>query len=128
MAKQSKSAAEGRKLLFAGEPNEVTGRPSSWFSNRLVLTDQGLVDADQLEKKEVSHSFRGRDLNYAVLSRTDLRKADFTGAKMKNVELMYAQLQGARFGCARKGPGLRTECADLQGALLQLRGCKVQIS
>jgi Pentapeptide repeats (8 copies) len=75
------------QLLFAGKPDEVTERPSSWFSNRLVLTDQSFVDPEKLEKETVSHSFRGRDLNYAVLSRTDLRKADFTGAKLYNIRL-----------------------------------------
>jgi hypothetical protein len=67
-------------LLFAGEPNEITGRPKSWFSNRLVLTDQTLVDLDKIDKIATSHAFRGRDLRQAVFNRSDLRKADFTGA------------------------------------------------
>jgi hypothetical protein len=62
------------QLLFVGAPDEVSGGPRSWFSNRLVLTDQSFVDPDKLDKAEVSHSFRGRNLSYAVLNRADLRK------------------------------------------------------
>src|SRR5215831_14321746 len=74
-------------LLFQGAVDEVSGRPRSVFSNRLVLTNQRfVVDPEKLEKITVSHFFRGRDLRLAVLNFADLRKADFTGA----------QLQGAR--------------------------------
>ena len=72
--------ARARELFFAGNPDEVTGRPTSLFSDRLILTDESFVDIDKLAKIEVSHSFRGRDLREAVLNRADLRKADFTGA------------------------------------------------
>ncbi len=73
------------ELLFDGAPDQVTGRPGGWFSNRLVLTDQSFVDFDKIDKVEVSRSFRGRDLRQAVLSRADLRKADFTGAMLNGV-------------------------------------------
>ena len=89
-----------REPLFAGVVDEVSGRPESLFSNRLVLTDQRLIDPDKLDKVEVTHSLRGRDLTAAVLNRTDLRKVDFTGAVMDNVRLLGAKLQQARFGCA----------------------------
>ena len=55
--------------LFAGEVDEVSGKPRSLFSNRLVLTDQSFVDSEKLDKVEVSRSFRGRDLRGAVLNR-----------------------------------------------------------
>jgi uncharacterized protein YjbI with pentapeptide repeats len=117
------------QLLFAGTPNEVTGRPSSWFSNRLVLTDQSFVDPDKFDKVDVSHSFRGRDLSYAVLSRADLRKADFTGATLSNAALSSAHLQNARFGCASTGNERQeTGCAVLRGADLksaQLQGANL---
>ena len=45
------------KLLFAGAPDEVLGRPASLFSNRLVLTDQSFVDPDKLDKVDFSRSF-----------------------------------------------------------------------
>jgi Pentapeptide repeats (8 copies) len=80
------------QMLFAGEPDEVTGRPLSWFSNRLVLTDQSFVDPDKPDKVDVSRSFRGRDLRFAVLSRADLRKADFTGARLNRAVLGMCHL------------------------------------
>jgi uncharacterized protein YjbI with pentapeptide repeats len=105
------------KLLFAGQADEVTGRPSSWFSNRLVLIDQSFVDLDQLEKKEVSHSFRGRDLTYAVLSRADLRKADFTGAKLNYATLRKTKLERAVFSCAETAGGVgQFGCVELRSA------------
>src|SRR5262249_1844176 len=89
-----------RETLFAGEVDEVSGRPRSLFSNRLVVTDQIFVDPEKVDKIEVSHSFRGRDLRQAVLTRVDLRKADFTGAMLNGASLEGAKLQNARFGCA----------------------------
>jgi uncharacterized protein YjbI with pentapeptide repeats len=68
------------RASVVGEIDEVNGRPLSIFSNRLVLTDQSLVDPEKLDKVGVSRSLRGRDLSGAVLNRADLRKADFTGA------------------------------------------------
>jgi uncharacterized protein YjbI with pentapeptide repeats len=120
-----------REPLFAGEANEVSGRPESLFSNRLVLTDQRLVDPDKLDKVEVTHSLRGRDLTAAVLNRADMRKVDFTGAKMDNVRLIGANLQRARFGCAVRGRGRPIkdisdiaesdlECTSLLRAVLDL--------
>jgi Pentapeptide repeats (8 copies) len=79
------------ELLIAGVVDEVSGRPLSLFSNRLVLTDQSFVDPDKLEKIEVTHSFRGRDLRQAVLNRADLRKADFTGAILSGAKLENAK-------------------------------------
>jgi hypothetical protein len=65
------------EILFAGLPDEVRGRSTSFFSDRLVLPDQSFVDAEKIDKLTVSHSFRGRDLTQAVFDRADLRKADF---------------------------------------------------
>jgi Pentapeptide repeats (8 copies) len=86
------------ELLFAGEVDGVSGRPLSLFSNRLVLIDQSFVDADKLDKIEVSQSLRGRDLRMAVFDRTDLRKVDFTGAKLNGAKFVDAKLSNARFG------------------------------
>ena len=120
--------------LFAGEVDEVSGKPRSLFSNRLVLTDQSFVDSEKLDKAEVSRSVRGRDLRGAVLNQADLRKADFTGAVLDAAKLDDAKLQQARFACAWRGEvaegaesGSRPVfgCASLQGASLdfaQLQG------
>jgi uncharacterized protein YjbI with pentapeptide repeats len=109
-----------RHVLFAVETDEVTGRPHSWFSDRLVLTDQSFVDPEKLDKVEVSHSFRGRELSYAVFNRADLRKADFTGAILNQAQLKEAKLQNARFLCASAGGVWEGRCADLQDANLYL--------
>jgi uncharacterized protein YjbI with pentapeptide repeats len=123
------------ELLFAGAADEVSGRPRSLFSNRLVLTDQSFVDPDKLDNIEISRSFRGRDLSHAVLNRADLRKADFTGAMLNGASFVGSKLQDARFGCANRGTNTDTEtddkesagrrwpddgCTWLQGALLDL--------
>jgi uncharacterized protein YjbI with pentapeptide repeats len=99
-------------LLFAGAADEVTGRPRSLFSNRLVLTDQSFVDPDELDNVEISRSLRGRDLRHAVLNRADLRKADFTGAMLNGASFLMSKLQNARFGCANRGTNTDTETDD----------------
>jgi hypothetical protein len=90
-------------LLFSGSVEEVTGRPRSLFSNRLILTDQSFVDPEKLDKIGISRSFRGRDLRGIVLTRSDLRKADFTGAMLNGAKFNSAKLGDARFRCAETG-------------------------
>jgi uncharacterized protein YjbI with pentapeptide repeats len=110
-------------LLFEGDVDEVSGRPISVFSNRLVLNNQSVVDAEKLDKVVVSRSFRGRDLRLVVLARADLRKADFTGAQLQGASLDGAQLQGASFQHAE------LQSASLDGAQLQgvsLDGAQLQ--
>ena len=63
------------QILFGGPPNQVESRARSWFSDRLVLTDQSFVDADKVEKVAITRSLRGRDLTQAVLNGSDLRKS-----------------------------------------------------
>jgi uncharacterized protein YjbI with pentapeptide repeats len=115
-------------LLFEGDVDEVSGRPRSIFSNRLVLTDQSfVVDPEKLDKITISHSFRGRDLRLAVLYLTDLRKADFTGAQLQGASLDRAQLQGASLDRAQL-QGAWLMGAQLQGASLhwaQLQGAEL---
>ena len=73
--------------LFEGDPDPVSRRARSIFSNRLWLINQSVVvDPEKLDKITVSHSFRGRDLRSAVLYRADLRKADFICGALYNVE------------------------------------------
>ena len=93
------------QLLFAGAVDEVKGRPQSLLSNRLVLTDQNLVETDKLQNVTVSRSLRGRDLREAVFSRADLRKVDFTGAMLNGASFVEAKLEKAKFDCGSKGDG-----------------------
>jgi uncharacterized protein YjbI with pentapeptide repeats len=114
--------AKIHELLFAGVPDLDLRRPG-WFSNRLILTDQSFVDADKLNKVDVSHSFRERDLNDAVLSGADVRKADFTRARLQGAIFEGARLQGAIFNKAE------LQATDFRGAQLQganLKQAKLQ--
>jgi uncharacterized protein YjbI with pentapeptide repeats len=104
------------ELLFAGAADEVSGRPRSLFSNRLVLIDQSFVDPDKLDNIEVSRSFRGRDLSHAVFNRADLRKADFTGAMLNGALFFSSNLQEANFGCALRGTNTDTETDSKESA------------
>jgi uncharacterized protein YjbI with pentapeptide repeats len=113
-----------QELLFEGAVDEVSGRPRSVFSNRLVLTDQSfVVDPEKLDKITVSRSFRGRDLRLAVLYGADLRKADFTGAQLQRANLSAAQLQEANLSAAQlQGASLnqaKLQEANLSEAQLQ---------
>jgi uncharacterized protein YjbI with pentapeptide repeats len=120
------------ELLFAGDPDEVSGRARSLFSNYLVLTDQSFVDPHKPDEVKISHPFRGRDLRRAVLNRADLRKADFTGAMLNGASFEDAELEGAQFGCAQDwatrfdgGRWPDDGCTWLQGAFFlraQLKG------
>ncbi|MBB3746994.1 uncharacterized protein YjbI with pentapeptide repeats [Rhizobium sp. BK591] len=116
------------EALFDGFIDEVRGVPYSLFSNRLVLPDHDFVELDDaaLAKKKTSRSFRGRHLEMGFFSRSDLRKADFTGAFMQGAVFEETQLQGAIFGCEYTGaeigqakvPGFGSGCADLREASL----------
>jgi uncharacterized protein YjbI with pentapeptide repeats len=118
-------------LLFKGAVDEVSGRPRSVFSNRLVLTNQSfIVDPEKLDKITVSHFFRGRDLRLVVLNFADLRKADFTGAQLQGASLEGAQLQGASLKGAQLQDA-RLSTAQLQGASLneaQLQGASLALA
>jgi hypothetical protein len=115
-------------LLFEGAIDELGSRPSSVFSNRLLLPyGSSIVDPEKLDKITVSLSFRGRDLRSAVLNLADLRKADFIGAQLQGAQLAFAQLQDARLGAAQL-QGAWLWGAQLQGASLggaQLQGARL---
>jgi uncharacterized protein YjbI with pentapeptide repeats len=101
-------------FLFEGELSPETDRVESVFANRLVVTDQILIDPEKANKLELTVSLRGRDLRNAILNRSDLRKADLTGAKLAGASLIGTNLQNGRFGCFvldSKDKG----CADIRG-------------
>ena len=127
------------KLLVAGKVDEITQRPHSLWSNRLVLPGIDLREHAKFDTKEKIDSrpttlrMRGRRLETAILEHAYLPKADFTGANLQGAHMYSAQLQGAR----GSGRSCRAPCsvghscrrsldrAELQGALLfgaQLQG------
>jgi hypothetical protein len=117
-----------RDYLFEGDADNVTGRPTTYFSNRIVATDQVLV-SEKDGKTTPLKSFRGRDLTNAILPRSDLRGADFTGAMLNGAVFTDAKLQGANFGCGagatqdetRDRPWPNDECTWAQDATFKSR-------
>jgi uncharacterized protein YjbI with pentapeptide repeats len=121
------------KLLVAGDPDFVAQRPSSLWSNVLVLPnfevgDRVKFDADgKIAISSETISLRGRSLEGIVLSNARLKKADFTGAQLQRANFSGADLREAKFGCDLTG--LESQCAQLQGALLnfaQLQGASLE--
>ena len=95
-------------LLENGLDN-ATGRPILFFSRNLIVTDDrpgraaravGTTRSASVQTMgTVGPSFRGRNLRYAILDRSDFGGADFTLADLTGVSLDDADLRGATFGC-----------------------------
>jgi uncharacterized protein YjbI with pentapeptide repeats len=83
--------------LFEGRIDAPRSRSISLFARNLVLVDARLVepDRDKLAKLDRTLSLRGRDLQLAVATGADLRKADLTGADLTSANLDGANLDGA---------------------------------
>jgi uncharacterized protein YjbI with pentapeptide repeats len=116
------------ELLVEGEIDIIARKPTSPWSNRLVLpyvmTDhsKSVTSAANGTPPEAL-SLRGRRLEAAVLVGAHFRNADFTAARLQGANLSGADLQEAKFECV--GPPLHESCAQLQGASLdraQLQG------
>ena len=79
-------------LLVAGDVDLVARKPTSLWSNRLVLPGIDVIDHakfDSEEKIEASRetlSLRGRHLEGAVLIGSNLRKADLTAARLQGAK------------------------------------------
>jgi uncharacterized protein YjbI with pentapeptide repeats len=109
------------KHLFHGEPNPHTHRPTSLFSNRLVLPRLNVYDILKVDDPQKAAwrpyllSLRGRDLKGAILDEAFLPRTD----------AQFAQLQGASLAIAASLQGSILRDASLQGADLstaQLQG------
>lgn len=109
-------------VLFEGEVNYLTGRPSSLFGRNLVVTDTDLVRDAEVKSAEATINLRRRDLRYGVFDRTDMHLADMTGVsgagasfretnlrgvKAEKADLQYADLWRAQVGFAT-GPANTT--------------------
>jgi uncharacterized protein YjbI with pentapeptide repeats len=102
--------------LFERKVNQTTGKSDSWlgWSRNLIVTDKVLTEDD---KTKAQLNLRGRDFRYATLDRSDLRRADFYGAKLKEARLEQTDLSGASFRAASL-QGANLARATLQGANL----------
>ena len=124
-----KKWASPHELLLGGGVDPVTQRPTSFWSNRLLLARIDVIDHAKLDSDakisaiSVTVSLRGRPLEGAVLDDADLRKADFTGARLQGASFWNAHLQGARFFRAQL-QGALFDGAHLQGA--QFLGAQLQ--
>jgi uncharacterized protein YjbI with pentapeptide repeats len=107
------------ELLVAGDVDLVARKPTSLWSNRLVLPG--------VEATAGPVSLRGRQLEGAVLISARLAKVDFTAARLQEANLTGANLQDAKFECAETKPSPSDilfghpkdrHCANLQRARL----------
>ncbi len=83
--------------LFEGQPDPRSGKPSSWFSRNLSVTDTTLVfhDGTKNRGRSTSIDLRGRDLRYARLDGSDLPRAKLSGADLRYASLIETNLQHA---------------------------------
>jgi uncharacterized protein YjbI with pentapeptide repeats len=102
----SMALASPHKLLVAGDVDFVARKPTSLWSNRLVLPGINVIDHAKSDTDAniatlaETLSLRGRRLEGAVLLDARLRKADFTAAQLQGAYLSRADLREAKFECA----------------------------
>ena len=119
------------ELLVAGEVDFAARKPTSIWSNRLVLPGLDAIDHTKfdneakIEAVSETISLRARHLEGAVLIGATLRKADFTAAQLQG-----ARLDGSACGAQvqLRQPTQLQQCAQLQGASLlgaQLQGASL---
>ena len=135
--------------LFEGPVDDLAGKTAGILANRIVVADQDFADdglLDELDKREADIvnnsndyrpetilSFRNRNLVGAILDRTDLRRSDFTGARLDGASLSHANLDRSVLGCADEGRRVadidrrnlvqrvhQYRCTSLAGAVLNL--------
>jgi uncharacterized protein YjbI with pentapeptide repeats len=128
-----------RETLVAGGVDAAARKPTSVWSNRLVLPGLDVIDRTKVDSEEKiaalaeTASMRARHLEGAVLIGATLRKIDFTAAHLEGADLVDADLRGAKFQCAKVESvdflENQEHCTQLQGALLDradLRGARLE--
>lgn len=83
-------------VLFEGEVDDWTRRPTSLFARNLIVMDEDLVPDGRSTASETSFSLRGRDLNHATFDRSDMHRADLTDTSLKGASLVETNLEGAK--------------------------------
>jgi hypothetical protein len=120
-------------ILVAGDVDLIARKPTSLWSNRLVVPGIGVThhpSSDSDDESETSHetlSLRGRRLEGVVLIDSDLRKTDLTAARLEGAKLLGVDLRDAKFGCEDRQMKFKEqedECAQLQDA--ELYAAKLQ--
>jgi hypothetical protein len=105
-------------LLFEGQVDDWTRRPTSLFSRNLIVMDEDLVPDNQGYANETSISLRGRDLNFATFDRSDLHRADLTDTSLRGASLIETNLEGAKLVRVRM-QGADLSLARLSGVVAE---------
>src|ERR1051326_2683797 len=119
------------QILVAGDINLIARRPTSLWSNVLVLPRLDIIDRAKFDTEAKiaalpeTLSLRGRHLEGAILFDARLPKVDFTAAYLQDAVLDKSDLHESKFGCdysvaVVKGPPTHPRCTQLTGA--ELRG------
>ena len=96
--------------------------PLRWLSSYrvLVVEDTDLVPDEGDKQNEASVVFRDRDLRFALLSRSDLHRADLTNADLRGAQMWRTRVDKAKLrGTQLQGAflsGAQLQGADLKGA------------
>jgi uncharacterized protein YjbI with pentapeptide repeats len=122
-----------RQALVAGSVDTDSRKPTSLWSNRLVLPGLDVIDHTKLDTEAKiaalpeTASLRARHLEGAVLIGAWLYKVDFTAAHLENARLDSANLGAANFKSAQL-QGASLDQAYLRGTVLidaQLQGANL---
>lgn len=121
------------ELLVGGDIDFVARKPTSVWSNRLVLPGIDIIDHAYSETEaKISApastlSMRGRQLEGVVLIDAYLRNVDFTAARLQDANFTRADLRETKFECVERN--LQRQCAQLRRAVLngaQLQGASLR--
>ena len=121
------------ELLFGGDVDLVTRKPTSLWSNRLVLPGLDIGDGAKAGGDRLAGAFslRGRHLEGAVLLDAHLKGVDFTAARLQGAYLNGADLREAKFACAERvkvadqAPEAPVRAAVAEQSCAQLEGAKL---
>ena len=109
------------ETLVAGPVDDAMLRPSSPWSNRLVLASVDLLDHEKydtpakLATAAALHSFRGRHLEHIVLTDATLPRSDFSSAHLEGASFVRVRAQGSWFDQSEL-EGANFDNSQLQGA------------
>jgi uncharacterized protein YjbI with pentapeptide repeats len=114
------------EILVAGDVDLRTRKPTSLWSNRLVLPGIDVIDHTKFDTEAKiidteTLSLRARHLEGAVLFGATLRHVDFAAAKLQGALLGNSDLRSANLACAatRLHPkATEMQCTHLEGAAL----------
>ncbi len=114
--READASGIGRRSVFGVtawffDTGSSQGNLQRLFRRNLVVTDENVSEASGLTERERRASrdqpsdarrisLRGRDLRFAVLDRSVLQHADFTGANLEGASLARTDLTGARLSCS----------------------------